>query len=199
MTISSTMTALMDAVRNEVGTNEKMTIVDSTKKLKILTSTTNELLKMPVVTYLGKIQSELDENVQSLKFDNEDNFIEILPQNLLWQKVSKGDVLKQSFLLESNVDFNRFTISFFGSSTGHHLIESSINQIEGHLYKISASYTAKADESIRLLDLYEVDVFPYPKNTVLKFSQPFVGVVSELGGVVKALLNALLPVRGCAA
>lgn len=190
MTISSTMAALMDAVRNEVGTNEKMTIVDSTNKLKILTSTTNELLKMPVVTYLGKIQSELDENVQSLKFDNENNFLEILPQNSLWQKVSKGDVLKQSFLLESNVEFNRFTISFFGSSTGHHLIESSINQIKGHLYKISASYTAKTDESIRLLDLYEVDVFPYPKNIVLKFSQPFVGIISEVGGVNRTFLFA---------
>lgn len=188
------MTSLMSAARASVGINGKLTLSNATKELEQYAKMQNELLAFPEMSN-GHETSRASGLSQIIEFDNP-GFFELLPSNIQYLEVKKGDKIRQSFLLKTVSDINNFKISFYADETGHQFVALSINRIGENLYKVSSDYTCIADARIRLFDFYEDSI---PKgHLVYQFSQPFVGFISKLGGVVNLVLTAAFEGR-CAA
>lgn len=187
MSLNDTMTNLMNAARASVGINGKLTLPNATKELEQYAKMQNELLVFPEMSNDHETSRTAGLS-QIIEFDNS-GFFELLPSNIQYLEVKKGDRIRQSFLLKTVSDINNFKISFYADETGHQFVSSSINRIGENLYKVSSDYTCIADARIRLFDFYEDSM---PKgHLVFQFSQPFAGFVSKLGGVIKSLLCAV--------
>lgn len=176
MSVSDVLKAHMDAVRSTTGLSEKMNLSESTERLNDFSRTPNQLLIFPKVCF-GELVSVQEGISQTIEFDYQ-GFYEILPYVNQFLDVKKGETLRQSFLLKSNTEITVFFISFFAESTGHQLRHANIIKITDGLYKISADYTPSQDVRIRILDLYQ-NGLP-AGHTKLTFSQPFVGIISQM-------------------
>ena len=178
VSLSETMTSLMNAARASVGISGKLTLPNATKELEQYAKMQNELLVFPEMSNDHETSRTAGLS-QIIEFDNS-GFFELLPSNIQYLEVKKGDRIRQSFLLKTVSDINNFKISFYADETGHQFVSSSINRIGENLYKVSSDYTCIADARIRLFDFYEDSM---PKgHLVFQFSQPFAGFVSKLGG-----------------
>lgn len=178
MSLEETMTGLMNAARSSVGIDRKLTLSSATKELEDFTKMPNQLLAFPEIIF-GNFKSKSEGNSQIIEFDS-DGFFELLPSNVQYLNVKKGDKVRQSFLLETANDIPNFTISFYAYETGHQIRTASINRVGKNLYKVSADYTCIADVQIRLLDFY-VTSLP-AGHYIFKLSQPFAGFISQIGG-----------------
>lgn len=178
MTLSDKMTALMNATRSSVGINGKLTFLNATKALEEYSKMSNQLLAFPEVVF-SSAKSKPVGISQIIEFDSQ-GFFEILPSNLQYLDVKKGDKIRQSFLLETVNDITDFHISFYAENTGHQFPPTTVNHVGKDLYKVSADYTCIADAHLRILDLYEAGI--PAGHIVFKLSQPFVGFISQVGG-----------------
>lgn len=178
MSLNDTMTNLMNAARASVGISGKLTLPNATKELEQYAKMQNELLVFPEMSN-GHETSRTAGLSQIIEFDNS-GFFEMLPSNIQYLEVKKGDRIRQSFLLKTVSDINNFKISFYADETGHQFVSSSINRIGENLYKVSSDYTCIADARIRLFDFYEDSI--QKGHMVYQFSQPFTGFISKLGG-----------------
>lgn len=176
MSVSDVLKAHMDAVRSTTGLSEKINLSESTERLNDFSRTPNQLLIFPKVCF-GEHESVQEGVSQTIEFDCQ-GFYEILPSDIKYVDVKKGETLRQSFLLKSNIEIAGFFISFYAESTGHQFQHANIIKITDGLYKISADYTPSQDIRIRILDLYQ-SVWPVG-HMKFTFSQPFVGIISQM-------------------
>ncbi|MGM9907345.1 hypothetical protein [Limosilactobacillus sp.] len=187
MSLNDTMTNLMNAVRTVLGSQNKISITDATRELNGFAKTSNYLIAMPTLSS-GNTVSTPEGNSQTITVDGTNGYFEIGIKNDKYFSASKGSRVRQSVLLRSSYELNTFTISFFTvSSSGvsaHHIVPMTISKLGDKFYKLSADYTVTEDARIRLLDFYNDSAHAFiPKEKItFTFSQPFVGVVSQVGG-----------------
>lgn len=180
MTASETLTALMDAVRGVSCTGDKLSIPEATQELSTIAGTDNKLLTMPLLIDVAQpgVTSAGNNFLQTISVRG--HFFEILPKENVYIPVTKGETIKQAITIKANKTLPLFYISFFGTKSGHHHVKINLLQIGSAKYRASAEYTFEQNESLRVFDLYNDKLGE--ANMALTFSQPFVGVVSEVCG-----------------
>ena len=182
MTISNTMTGLMDAARTKYPLVNKLKISDLTKLLYSTEISTTQL-KMDSAFLDGKWY----------RYNEFNNPAQIYPQGDAWYiNAKKGQTIFQAVDFKSDGKLNSAFISFYQKGVGHHNVVPESKVIDQDTIRLSAIYTCESDGEYLLMDLNGLAT---SNATYISLSN-FYAAISKVGGVVKALLNALLPIKG---
>lgn len=177
------LTDLANAARARFPLVSKLGVPDITKLLrsKVLY---DETLAMSGATVDGKWQ----------KYTATGNPTQIYPDSA-YVSAKKGDTIYQAITLKTDGVFQSTFISFYQTGVGHHNVTPDVKKIDDSTIRLSASYTCDADGSYLIADLNGLTI---AGGTYYEVADNY-AAISPVGGIAKALLCALLPVRGCAA
>ena len=144
MSLSETMTGLMDAVRKVKGYSGILGVKDATK---LLLATKSEIpLKISGATLDGEWQkypiSSSNEQIYS------DDYLDL----------KKGQTMFLSCKLKTDGKFDSAFVSFYQKTVGHHNVVANVKQNTDGTLQISAFYTAESDGSYINFDLNSLQI-----------------------------------------
>lgn len=184
MSLNTSLGALMDGVRYLTGYPQNLGIDDATRELTKYNSGFNQYLSFPKVISNDKKLSSDNGDSQTITIDTtntNDGFFELIPTDVKYVNISKGDTVIQSLVVKTTADISHFQISFFTVANGHFFPDNTrVVQIDTDTYKVVASCHFYIDTALRALDLYEDKINKGKFD--LTFSQPLVMVIHDGGG-----------------
>lgn len=184
MSLNTSLGALMSSVRYLTGYPQNLGIDDATRELTKYNSGFNQYLSFPKVISNDKKLSSDNGDSQTITIDTTNTnsgFFELIPTDVKYVNISKGDTVIQSLVVKTTADISHFQISFFTPANGHFFPDNTrVVKIDTDTYKVVASCTFYVNTVLRALDLYE-DKMKHGKFD-LTLSQPVVMVIHDGGG-----------------
>lgn len=184
MSLSETMTELMDAARVKFPLVNKLSILDL-KQLLLSRVVSSETIQMSGATADGKWQK--------IPLDSSQNQYQIYPfGNLGYVSAKRGDTIFQAVTLKTDGIFQETLISFYQRDFGHHNVTAETKKMNDGSIRISAYYTCDSDGDYLLQDINGLLI---TNGTYVEIGDCY-AAISPVGGGIKHLLNALVPSIG---